>query len=42
MKLFTIYTETRPNLALLVSGWFEGFTLTAGIGYWREIGRAHV
>jgi hypothetical protein len=37
MKLFTIYTESRPNLARLTSGRFEGFTLVKAEGYWRGL-----
>lgn len=37
MKLFTIYTEKRSNLAVLTGGRFDGFTLVETVGYWRGI-----
>ena len=37
MKLFTLYTERRPNLARLTGGRFEGFTLVETVGYWRGL-----
>ena len=37
MRLFTLYTEKRPNLARLTAGRFDGFTLVESIGYWRGV-----
>ena len=37
MRLFRIHTETRPNIAAIVSELFDGFTLYAAVGYWRGL-----
>ena len=37
MRLFRIHTETRPNIAAIVSERFDGFTLYAATGYWRGL-----
>ncbi len=33
--LFTLYTENRPNLAALVSRYFQGATIYNGVGLWQ-------
>ncbi len=37
MKIYRIYTEDKPNLAALASGYFDSFTLLKGIGYWKGV-----
>ena len=31
---YCIYTEDKPGLPALVSGFFPGFTFIRGVGYW--------
>ena len=33
---YHIHTEDKKNLGAIVSGFFEGFTVFRGLGYWRE------
>src|SRR5262245_36430921 len=35
MKLYRLYTETYPNLARLVSRYFDGATFMSGRGFWK-------
>lgn len=35
LTLFTILTEWKENLDKLTAGYFDGFTITEGIGYYR-------
>lgn len=32
---YHVHTEDKPNLPELTSRYFDGFTLTKGVGYWR-------
>ncbi len=36
-SIYRIYTERRQNLASLVSGYFDGFTLIDASGHWRGL-----
>ena len=33
--VFTLYTESKPNLSELVTRYFDGATITYGLGLWQ-------
>lgn len=33
--MYLIFTERKPNLAGIVSQYFDGFTLADAVGYWK-------